>query len=192
VVVSVSVAGPVNANGAATIACRATDDSSVFGMRAAVSGGTLPDGEQFQLTPGPDVSATLRWSTPAAPGTYLVTCTAQDGYYSASAQANVTVEAPAAPPPAVSDLAGPKAVRGGTQATFSVTAVDDDGVPLQYAWSAAAGTIAGAGPEAVWTAPQASGSFAISVAVSNPGGGRATASTTVAVQLADHDGTLAS
>ncbi len=173
---------PVPANGTATISCSAHDDGSVTSLQVSVSGGTLSGGTSTQdlaITSGPSVSGSIAWSTPAA-GSYTVTCTAGDGTTQTS-QSIVTDVVVAAPPPVVDSLTA-----SATQALvldtvqLTGTAHDPSGGTLSYGWSATGGTIAPSGQSAVWTAPDAAGSYSITFTAVSANG---SASSSVAVQV---------
>lgn len=84
--------------------------------------------------------------------------------------------------PVVSSLSGdPANVGVGGSSKITCVASDPDGDALQYAWSATAGTVTGSGQAITWTAPGNSGSYSISVAVSDGKGGTASRSYTITV-----------
>ena len=64
-------------------------------------------------------------------------------------------------------------------------ASDADGDSLTYLWSATGGTFSGAGPVVTWTAPDKSGTYAITVKVTDGKGGEATGQLTIDV-LGNH------
>ncbi|MBV6342571.1 Ig-like domain-containing protein [Candidatus Magnetobacterium casense] len=61
-------------------------------------------------------------------------------------------------------------------------ATDSDGDQLSYGWSADGGAISGEGPTVTWTAPGATGSYNITVLISDSRGGAATDYVTVTVK----------
>ncbi len=85
--------------------------------------------------------------------------------------------------PAVSSLeASPEKVipQGSCQITCSATDPDDD--QLSYGWSATGGSISGGGPTITWTAPNAEGSFNVTVIVMDSHGGAASGHVIVTVR----------
>ena len=91
--------------------------------------------------------------------------------------------APANRPPTVSARCEPGTVAPGGSATVIATAQDPDGDALTYAWTAASGTLATPSDrQSVWTAPNAAGSYPVTVTVTDARG--ATASDTATCQVA--------
>ncbi len=85
-------------------------------------------------------------------------------------------------PPTVTASCHPCAVPRGGEVRLEATATDPDGDPLTYSWSAPRGGFAGADePVAHWTAPEALGTMAIRVEVSDERGGSASSVVEVAV-----------
>jgi len=172
---------PAAANGAASITCQATDGSAVAKLVVTVSGGTLPNGttsQELAITPGPSVSGTIVWSTPAA-GSHSVTCAATDdglgGFGTStpltttSAPLAVEVVAAANPPPAVLALTAPS-TRVFPGSALHLVAAGTGTAPLAWSWAATGGTLAGAGAEADWVAPQATGDYVVTAAVTDGAG----------------------
>jgi len=183
---------PAPANGAATVTCAATDGSAVARLVVTVSGGTLPNGtpsQELAITPGPAVSGSIVWSTPAA-GSHTVTCAATDdglgGFGTStpltttSAPLAVEVVAVASPPPAVVSLtAGSTRVFPGSALRLSAVATGT--APLAWAWAASGGALTPAGADADWVAPQATGDYQITAAVTDGAGLSAQRSITLSV-----------
>jgi hypothetical protein len=67
-------------------------------------------------------------------------------------------------------------VRPAGSATIECAAFDPDGDELSYAWSADRGNITGKGDIVTWVAPDATGTYTITVTVSDGRGGEATSS----------------
>gem|GEM_PF-3494776 len=85
--------------------------------------------------------------------------------------------------PVISSLqASPVSISTGATTTVTCAASDADGDTLNYSWSAASGTITGAGASVTWTAPAAAGGYTVAVIVSDGKGGSAAYQTAVAVQ----------
>ena len=72
------------------------------------------------------------------------------------------------------------------------TASDPDGDELSYSWLADSGHISGEGSTASWTAPEAPGSYTITVAVTDGRDGEATAQLTISVEAPNHPPTIES
>jgi hypothetical protein len=66
------------------------------------------------------------------------------------------------------------------------TASDPDGDELGYTWSADSGSISGEGSNVSWTAPEAPGSYTITVEITDGRGGEATRQLTVDVVVVNH------
>ena len=143
------------------------------------------------------------WATPAAPGTFTVTCLASYTTTSAmgsvtrgtsTSSAAVTTVASAGLPPVVSAMSGPARVTGSETVAYAVEASDPNPVPqpLVYAWRATGGVVAAdpANPAAAtWVAPQVPGSYDVVVRVT--GAGFSVESTrNVTVSLADYQAGL--
>lgn len=79
-------------------------------------------------------------------------------------------------------LASSSQVEPGQPVSLTLTAVDADGDPLTYLWSAPAGSFAGGGTATpTWTAPGAEGDDVLSASVTDGKGGQAGISLTIAV-----------
>ncbi|MCX5784055.1 MAG: hypothetical protein NTX59_00010 [Elusimicrobia bacterium] len=81
----------------------------------------------------------------------------------------------------ISLTANPASISTGTFTTLTCLASNANGDALTYSWSAATGTISGAGPQVTWTAPLSSGTYAVSCTVSDGKGGFVRSSAHVAV-----------
>jgi hypothetical protein len=73
-------------------------------------------------------------------------------------------------------------VAPGATVQFACNALDPEKGDLTYAWTASGGTIAGQSASATWTAPNAAGSYKITVTIADPSGGKASKSAEVYVQ----------
>jgi len=78
-------------------------------------------------------------------------------------------------------IADPTAISTEAVSTINCTASDADGDILTYVWSAASGSISGAGSAINWTAPASSGVYVISVTVLDGHGGSAQSDINVTV-----------
>jgi len=85
--------------------------------------------------------------------------------------------------PTITALTLPTEVDAGVDATFSCTATDPDSEALAYNWTCSSGLLQSAtGSTVVWTAPETSGTAAITVTVFDDSGASDTASGTVTVK----------
>jgi len=119
------------------------------------------------------------FTAPASPCAAVVTVEVDDGHgHKASARCHFLVFKPDTPeppnppnndPPVISNLvANPSSVKPGETSTVTVTASDPEGDPLTYAWTANGGGIQSeSGNGAVWKAPSATGSYTVTVSVSD-------------------------
>ena len=77
--------------------------------------------------------------------------------------------------PVISSItANPAEVIYGESSTLTCIATDPDYDPMQYSWSASAGTITETGREVTWIAPNRDGDFNITVTISDSRGGQTT------------------
>lgn len=84
-------------------------------------------------------------------------------------------------PPVIHYVTAEKEVVPGTEVKITCVATDEDGDTLSFAWTADEGNISGQSDMAVWTAPDAEGSYTVDVTVSDGNGGEASESITIAV-----------
>ena len=97
--------------------------------------------------------------------------------------------APSSGLPVISSLVAiPDTILAGHATMLRCTATDPPGDDLSYEWTAASGTISGAGPIVTWTGPIPGGTYTISVEVSDPKG--ETAVDSVEVEAVSTTGTL--
>gem|GEM_PF-3304769 len=134
-------------------------DPLTFSYR--VSGGTIHGS-----------GANVTWVAPSAVGTYSITVTVDDGQ---GGVAEHTVEVPVInSAPSVSAVAvSPASVSRGQSTAVAVTASDPDGDPLTFSYSVSGGTIQGSGANVTWVAPNAVGTYSITVTVADGQGGTA-------------------
>ncbi len=189
VVTSISVSpSPAPASATAAITCAAGDDGGIARLVVSVSGGALPSGSSSETFTYASlvrqVDQSVSWATPAA-GTYTITCSATDGgggfggALTSQSTVSVTVmEAPGVPP-------GVDAIRADAAQVYPAAVVglsaDAHGESLVYSWTATGGALSGTGSTARWTAPAQTGTYRISLSVSDPYGRTATGSVEVAV-----------
>jgi hypothetical protein len=85
--------------------------------------------------------------------------------------------------PVIASLeAEPEGVLPAGSCQIVCTASDPDGNELSYNWSASEGHITGTGPEVTWTAPYFTGSYNVTVTVTDGRGGEDTDQITIAVR----------
>ncbi|HSN91978.1 MAG TPA: hypothetical protein VLS93_12180 [Anaeromyxobacteraceae bacterium] len=194
-------ADPIPAGGAVTVTCSATDDGQVAVLTVSVTGGTLENGTQTQslaIVPAASATASVAWTTPAAPGTFTVTCTATDGGgdfgappATGSASASVTTVVTALPP-VVRIVQAPAApVVAGTTVLLAAEGTDPQGGALTWSWTASGGAVAPDGATAAWTAPATGGAFTVTATATGAAGLSGAASVSIAVVLAGFQGSLA-
>jgi len=85
--------------------------------------------------------------------------------------------------PAISAVTpDPASISAGAATNITCSASDPDGDALSYSWSAASGTLSSTtGNPASWTAPSQSGTYTVSVTVSDGYGGSVQCSTSIIV-----------
>ncbi|MFC1892422.1 Ig-like domain-containing protein [Chloroflexota bacterium] len=84
--------------------------------------------------------------------------------------------------PIIASVSGePASVGPGGTATITCVASDPDGDKLSYTWSTTGGSLSGTGKSVTFTAPDAAGTYVISVTVDDDNGGTADKSHTVTV-----------
>ncbi len=154
------------------------------------------DGDQLNFTwsaTGGSFSGsgpTVDWKAPPVYGTYDITVAVDDGK-GGTVQSTVPITVGANQSPIISDLsASPSGVLYGQTAMLTCIANDPDGDVLSYNWSASAGSISGVGNKVTWIAPSKSGSFNITVLVSDGKGGQTQGNVMVTVAAATNVTTL--
>ncbi len=141
---------------------------------------------------GNDANATF--TAPATPQVCTITCSVSDGKdkATATAQVNVTVEAPANAAPLIDSLvAAPNAVATRGRSEITCTAHDADGDTLTYQWIASDGQFDGPmdGPTVTWDAPAVEGTCTITCTIDD-GKTKATASQSVDIEVSDANAEL--
>jgi hypothetical protein len=159
--------------GSCQIACNASDrDGDKLSYNWSASGGKIK-GE----------GATVTWTAPLSAGSYNVTVTVTDGRGGEDTdQIIITVRANA--PPTVNSLianADWTTPSGSLQVTCNAT--DPDGDELSYEWTTDGGDITGTGAVVNWAAPQAVGTYNVTVVVKDGYGGKDTKFVTLSVTL---------
>ncbi|HCC46560.1 MAG TPA: hypothetical protein DEQ38_00335, partial [Elusimicrobia bacterium] len=140
-----------------TITCLAYDpDGGALAYTWSATSGTIAEIGAGQIA----------WTAPDATGTYTVSCDVSDGGRTTSSNLQVLV---ASAPVITSLTASPIAVATGAVSSV-VCVATSAAASLTYTWSAASGTISGAGDTVAWTAPASTGVFTVTVRVSDPEG----------------------
>jgi hypothetical protein len=127
--------------------------------------------------------ATITWTAPHSEGSYSIAVVVTDGQGGAVSGC-VLIMVRANNPPAISSLVASTdwaLPSDGLDVTCSALDPDDD--ELSYVWSTDGGSINGMGYEAVWTAPEEVGTYAITVMVTDTYGGSDTKTLTTVVAL---------
>ncbi|HEX7364178.1 MAG TPA: PKD domain-containing protein [Dehalococcoidia bacterium] len=135
------------------------------------------DGDQLNFNwsaTGGDFSGSgpiITWVAPTNYGSYTVTVTVDDGKGS-STQSSINITVGANQSPIISSFtASPSGVLFGGTALLTCIASDPDGDQLRYSWEASAGSITGVGNKVTWIAPSKSGTYNVTVIVSDGSGG---------------------
>jgi len=121
------------------------------------------------------------WFAPDEPGDYTVTVnvTDEDG---GEATGSIILTVRTNQLPVITGLvASEKKVLPLGSCQLECDAEDADGDPLTYDWNAEGGNITGEGRAISWTAPEAEGSYSITVLVEDIMGGKSTTSVTIDV-----------
>jgi hypothetical protein len=123
---------------------------------------------------------TITWIAPTTEGSYSVTATVSDGKDTVTDSCDIQV---VNTPPVITSLTSVTELPPEDSCTVSCAASDADGDTLTYTWSATDGTITGTGESVSWTAPDAEGTYTISVEVSDGHGGTASDSCDIVVEM---------
>lgn len=149
-----------------------------------------PDGDQLNFswtsTGGTftDSGPTVVWNAPPNYGTYVITVAVNDGK-GGSAQSSVNITVSANQAPIISSFtASPSGVLFAGTALLTCVASDPDGDPVTYSWEASAGSITGVGNKVTWVAPEKSGTFNVTVIVSDGKGGESRGNVALTVSAA--------
>ena len=155
------------------IACKASDvDGDELGYNWSMSGGEL-SGE----------GAVITWTAPHSEGSHNITVVVTDGRGGAVSDC-VLIMVRANNAPFINDLVA-SAEWAFPLGSLDVTcdALDPDDDELSYVWSTNGGSIIGTGCEAVWTAPEQIGEYAITVMARDTYGGSDTKTLATVVAL---------
>jgi len=136
-----------------------------------------PDGDELSYiwsADGGNISgegAEVTWVAPEEVGAYTITVKVTDGR-GGEATAQLTIDVVVNHPPVIESLtAEPSPVRQGKTSTIECVASDLDEDELSYLWSADRGNIPGQDSTVTWTAPNACGTYIITVTVADGRGG---------------------
>lgn len=113
-----------------------------------------------------------QWTTPGAPGTATLTLIVTDGnsLTDTAVIALTTVEEINKAPEILAILKGAGYTAPGGTLVLEALATDANGDPLDFTWSASAGSISGTGNTVQWTAPNSEGICEISLSVADDEG----------------------
>lgn len=148
-----------------------------------------PDGDELSYnwsTSAGEVNGdgdTAMWTAPASEGSYSVAVVVADGH-GGEVMDYVAITVRINNPPTIASLtAGAEWTTPSGSVQVTCTASNSDGDELSYGWTATAGSISGTGTVVNWIAPQAVGTYNITVVVKDGYGGEATRSVSCSVTL---------
>jgi len=162
--------GEINPGGSCQIECTASDpDEDELTYTWSADGGNI-SGE----------SSIVIWTAPDELGTYTITVQVTDGRDGEETeQLTINTVAPNHPPVIESLTAEWHSLKKASNTPITCLASDPDGDTLTYEWSAVdnagnpAGNFTGEGNTVTWVAPNAYGTFTITVTVTDGRGGEA-------------------
>ena len=166
----------LSASGSTGIQCVASDpDGDKVKYTWSTSGGVFG---------GSTSESTAKWQAPQQYGTYDVTVTVTDGK-GGSTQHTITLSVVANQNPVIANMVADPATTGlGRSSTITCTANDPDGDILTYNWATSDGNVSGVGNKITWTAPSKTGTFSITVTVTDGKGGEASRNVQLTVATA--------
>jgi len=162
--------GRVNQSGSCQVRCVASD----------------PDGDElsYSWSACGDISgegSLVTWTAPAALGNYTISVKVTDGR-GGEATTQLTISVAVNHPPVIDSLTTERQrVKKAMTSTIECIASDPDGDELSYIWSVNGGGISGEGPVAIWVAPNAYGTYTVTVTATDSRGGQATESIKIVV-----------
>jgi len=162
----------INPAGSCQIECIASDpDEDELSYIWSTDGGNI-SGEGSIVT----------WMAPDAAGAYTIAVKVTDGRDGeATTQLTIDVVAPNQPPEIVSLTSEWKRLKKASSSTIECIASDPDEDKLSYIWSTDGGNISGEGDTVTWVAPNAYGTYTITVTVTDGRGGEASDSVDIIV-----------
>jgi len=147
-----------------------------------------PDGDElvYQWTAtGGDIfgqDSTITWTAPHNPGTYIISVRVTDGR-GGEATEKLNIEVRTNHPPVIQSLTAERLVVTRYESVYiGCAASDPDGDELAYRWTANGGDISGQDSIATWTASCTSGTYTITVMVTDGRGGKASAEVDIRVR----------
>jgi hypothetical protein len=159
--------GEINPGSLVSIKCIATDpDEDNLSYSWTADAGSFTDS-------GADVN----WIAPDESGNYTIRAEVSDGHDTATDQIVVWVAIPNSPPVIQTMTAEYHRLKRASNTSITCVATDPDGDELTYTWSAVdengnpAGNFTGEGETVTWVAPNAYGTYTITVTVSDGRGG---------------------
>jgi sugar lactone lactonase YvrE len=157
------------------------------------SQGVFSDGSYWHWFPAGTATASgsIGWTSPSAPGSYVLSVTASNCFGAAAATVTITVGPVPVALPVVDSLGGSAtSLLAGKTVTLTASAHDPAGGAITYGWSAPGGTFsAPAAASTTWTAPATGGQYLITVTVASAQG-TTSASLPLTVNLADYQGSF--
>ena len=156
----------VHASGDIEIRCTAEDpDGDKLSYEWAATGGSFSE-------TGASAGAVVTWKAPVDYGNYDITVTVEDGK-GGNVQSSLTLTVGSNQSPQISSLiADPNSILPGSSTTITVIATDPDGDKISYSWSGGEGEVTGVGNKVTWKAPRRSGTFDVTVVISDGKGGK--------------------
>ena len=145
-----------------------------------------PDGDELSYTwsASGDISgegSVVTWTAPPAPGDYTIAVIVTDGK-GGEATTQLTLGVEVNHPPVIDSLTAERQrVRKAMTSTIECIASDPNKDELSYTWSASGGNISGEGSVVAWVAPNAFGTYTVTVTVTDGRGGQATESIDIVV-----------
>ena len=173
-----------HASGNIEIRCTAEDpDGDKVSYEWAATGGSFSE-------TGASAGAVVTWKAPEDYGDYDITVTVEDGK-GGNVQSALTLTVGSNQSPQISSLiADPNSILPGSSTTITVIATDPDGDKISYSWSGGEGEVTGVGNKVTWKAPRRSGTFDVTVVISDGEGGKTIGTVPVVASAATSTMTL--
>lgn len=174
----------IHASGNIEISCTAEDpDGDNLSYEWAATGGSFSE-------TGASAGSVVTWKAPEDYGNYDITVTVEDGK-GGNVQSSLTLAVGSNQSPQISSLiADPNSILPGSSTTITVIATDPDGDKISYSWSGGEGEVTGVGNKVTWKAPRRSGTFDVTVVISDGKGGKTTGTVPVVASAATSTVTL--